>query len=76
MLHQIRKMVGVAMAIARGFTSKDLIEKTFGLDQFDLPMAPGLGLLLEQVGWKVGTVKLTHYVLSRHVSSWESERCT
>ncbi|XP_026679837.1 tRNA pseudouridine synthase A [Diaphorina citri] len=49
MLHQIRKMVGVAMAIARGFTSKDLIEKTFGLDQFDLPMAPGLGLLLEQV---------------------------
>ncbi|KAI5705848.1 hypothetical protein M8J75_002335 [Diaphorina citri] len=49
MLHQIRKMVGVAMAIARGFTSKDLIEKTFGLDQYDLPMAPGLGLLLEQV---------------------------
>lgn len=50
MLHQIRKMVGVAMAIAGGYVTEDIISKAFSLDQYDLPMAPGLGLLLEQVG--------------------------
>ncbi|KAL1460660.1 hypothetical protein WDU94_012621 [Cyamophila willieti] len=49
MLHQIRKMVGVAMGIARGYVKEDIIGNTFTMEQYDLPIAPGLGLLLEQV---------------------------
>uniref|UniRef100_A0A8D9ES90 Pseudouridylate synthase 1 homolog n=1 Tax=Cacopsylla melanoneura TaxID=428564 RepID=A0A8D9ES90_9HEMI len=49
MLHQIRKMVGVVMAIARGYVTEDIIGKTYTIEQYDLPIAPGLGLLLEQV---------------------------
>lgn len=53
MLHQIRKMVGVAMAIARNHVGQDIIDKAYGLEQYDLPMAPGLGLLLEQVHYDI-----------------------
>ncbi|XP_065218514.1 pseudouridylate synthase 1 homolog isoform X2 [Planococcus citri] len=50
MLHQIRKMIGVLMAIARGYVSPDYINKAFLANELlQLPVAPGLGLLLEQV---------------------------
>lgn len=49
MLHQIRKMIGMTMAIVRGHTSLSKIEETFGTERIDLPRAPGLGLVLEQV---------------------------
>jgi len=48
MLHQIRKMVGVAMAITRGIAGKDVITKAFTNERIDLPVAPGLGLVLEE----------------------------
>lgn len=49
MLHQIRKMVGLAIAIMRGFANQDLIQRAFGSERIDIPIAPGLGLLLEEV---------------------------
>lgn len=49
MLHQIRKMVGLAIAIMRGFANQDLITRAFGTERIDVPIAPGLGLLLEEV---------------------------
>ncbi|KAF4522377.1 hypothetical protein B566_EDAN012234 [Ephemera danica] len=48
MLHQIRKMVGVAIAVVKGFTSADVIERAWQQERLDLPVAPGLGLVLEE----------------------------
>ncbi|XP_047494143.1 tRNA pseudouridine synthase A-like isoform X1 [Penaeus chinensis] len=48
MLHQIRKMIGLVMAICRGLASKDVISKAWMKDRVDLPIAPGLGLVLEE----------------------------
>lgn len=49
MLHQIRKMVGLVIAIVRGLTSSDVVKKAYELQKLDIPVAPGLGLLLEEV---------------------------
>ena len=49
MLHQIRKMIGLVIGIMRGFANIDIIEKCFLLDRIDIPKAPGLGLMLEEV---------------------------
>eukprot|EP00088_Acartia_fossae_P047077 TRINITY_DN5099_c0_g1_i12.p1 TRINITY_DN5099_c0_g1~~TRINITY_DN5099_c0_g1_i12.p1 ORF type:complete len:439 (-),score=68.13 TRINITY_DN5099_c0_g1_i12:53-1369(-) len=49
MLHQIRKMIGMTMAVVRGHTSLSKIEETFGMDRIDIPRAPGLGLVLDEV---------------------------
>lgn len=49
MLHQIRKMIGLALAIVRGHTTIDVLNQSYSLDRLDIPMAPGLGLVLDQV---------------------------
>ncbi|OTF81015.1 tRNA pseudouridine synthase A, mitochondrial-like protein [Euroglyphus maynei] len=49
MLHQIRKMIGLAVAIMRGHVNQDIIERSFLVDRIDIPMAPALGLMLEEV---------------------------
>ncbi|XP_026738707.1 tRNA pseudouridine synthase A isoform X2 [Trichoplusia ni] len=49
MLHQIRKMVGLAIAILRGHTDSSILEKVFGKDKVMIPTAPGLGLVLDTV---------------------------
>jgi len=49
MLHQIRKMVGLAIAIVRGITDVSTISKAWDEPKLDLPVAPGLGLVLEEV---------------------------
>lgn len=49
MLHQIRKMVALAIAAVRGVTTMDTIAKSFEENRLDLPMAPGLGLVLNEV---------------------------
>lgn len=56
MLHQIRKMVGLLVAVIRGHATKDTIEKAFTEDKVNVPRAPGLGLLLEFV----------HYIRYNH----------
>ena len=49
MLHQIRKMIGTAIAVMKGFATIDTLKETFKLEKIDLPRAPGLGLMLEDV---------------------------
>lgn len=49
MLHQIRKMVGVVIAICRNVAKHDVIERSWKHERLDLPIAPGLGLVLEEV---------------------------
>lgn len=48
MLHQIRKMVGLAMAISKGLTNVDVITRAWAKSKVDVPKAPGLGLVLEE----------------------------
>ncbi|KAG8239520.1 hypothetical protein J437_LFUL016637 [Ladona fulva] len=49
MLHQIRKMVGLAIAVIRGLTSVETIVKAWKPERLDIPIAPSLGLVLEEV---------------------------
>ncbi|XP_064630466.1 pseudouridylate synthase 1 homolog isoform X2 [Lineus longissimus] len=49
MLHQIRKMIGLMIAVVRGLASVDCIQKSFGPYKTDVPKAPGLGLMLEKL---------------------------
>ncbi|XP_051139300.1 uncharacterized protein LOC127257062 isoform X2 [Andrographis paniculata] len=49
MLHQIRKMVGLAIAIMRNCASESLIQTAFREDvNINVPMAPEVGLYLEE----------------------------
>ncbi|GMR41075.1 hypothetical protein PMAYCL1PPCAC_11270, partial [Pristionchus mayeri] len=50
MLHQIRKMIGMAISIVREMQHPSALEKSFhSSDRIDIPKAPGLGLLLERL---------------------------
>lgn len=59
MLHQIRKMIGLVFAIMRGYGDKSKIELCFLKEKQDVPIAPGLGLLLEQVHYDTYNRKYT-----------------
>lgn len=52
MLHQIRKMVGLTIAIVRGHTDAATLERALTEERLDLPMAPGLGLVLDTVHYE------------------------
>lgn len=52
MMHQIRKMVGMASLMVRCGTPVSRLEETFTKDVFSIPKAPGLGLLLERPVFK------------------------
>ncbi|XP_051863946.1 pseudouridylate synthase 1 homolog isoform X2 [Drosophila albomicans] len=52
MLHQIRKMVGLTIAIVRGNTTTATLERALTEERLDLPMAPGLGLVLDTVHYE------------------------
>jgi len=47
MMHQIRKMVGMATLLVRCGGDIDLIKETYGPQRIAIPKAPALGLLLE-----------------------------
>lgn len=49
MMHQIRKMVGYTIAVLRGLLDVENRHKVWEHEKFDMPMAPGLGLVLEEV---------------------------
>lgn len=49
MTHQIRKMVGLVVAIVKGYAPEDVLERSWGEAKVDVPKAPGLGLVLERV---------------------------
>lgn len=49
MMHQIRKMIGLVIAVIKGYATEDVIERSWGKEKVDVPKAPGLGLVLERV---------------------------
>jgi len=49
MLHQIRKMIGMAIAVVRGQCSEENLRKTWETLRIDIPRAPGLGLMLDEI---------------------------
>lgn len=49
MMHQIRKMVGMASLLVRcGADAEKTMAESFGEERFSIPKVPGLGLLLER----------------------------
>lgn len=48
MMHQIRKMIGLAIAVVKGFATEEHIKRSMELEFMDVPKAPGLGLMLEE----------------------------
>ncbi|KAL1193176.1 putative tRNA pseudouridine synthase [Cardamine amara subsp. amara] len=49
MLHQIRKMIGLAVAIMRNYAPESLIQTAFKKDvRINVPMAPEVGLYLDE----------------------------
>jgi tRNA pseudouridine38-40 synthase len=48
MLHQIRKMIGLAVMVIRTKTPVELISRCFDQERINIPKAPALGLLLER----------------------------
>lgn len=48
MMHQIRKMVGMAVLLTRCATDLDRINQSYEHNRISIPKAPGLGLLLER----------------------------
>jgi tRNA pseudouridine38-40 synthase len=48
MMHQIRKMVAMVALIVRSGCDTERITQALGMDVFNIPKAPGLGLLLER----------------------------
>lgn len=49
MLHQIRRMIGMTIAVMRGKIGFQGIEETFDKPIMPTPTAPGLGLMLAKV---------------------------
>lgn len=49
MLHHIRKMIGLMIAIVRGYCGEDVLTKAWGPVKVDIPKAPGLGLFLDEL---------------------------
>ncbi|TRY88577.1 hypothetical protein DNTS_034550 [Danionella cerebrum] len=49
MMHQIRKMIGLVIAVVKGYTDEGVMEKSWGEEKVDIPKVPGLGLMLEKV---------------------------
>ncbi|KAJ8285832.1 hypothetical protein GJAV_G00031420 [Gymnothorax javanicus] len=49
MMHQIRKMIGLVIAVVKGYSDESILERSWGEEKVDIPKAPGLGLVLEKV---------------------------
>ena len=49
MIHQIRKMIGLVIAIVCGQADLEHFDRCFTQPKCDVPKAPGLGLVLEQI---------------------------
>lgn len=52
MMHQIRKMIGLLLAVIREVVEPSVFHRVFTSHTVDVPRAPGLGLVLEQVHYE------------------------
>ena len=74
MLHQIRKMLGLAILMIKTKTPSTLIPKTFEETKINIPKAPALGLLLERTvfsGYNIRIEKLANGSLPITFSPYE-----
>lgn len=49
MMHQIRKMMGLLLAVVRGVTDRSIYDMVFTDRPINCPTAPGLGLVLNRL---------------------------
>lgn len=49
MMHQIRKMMAFSLAVIREIIPGELMQRSLTKEQFNVPTAPGLGLVLESL---------------------------
>lgn len=49
MMHQIRRMVGLLLAVTRGVVDDNVFERAFSNSAMEIPTAPGHGLVLDEV---------------------------
>jgi tRNA pseudouridine38-40 synthase len=74
MLHQIRKMVGTAIAVDRGDVSESRIDLALkSRSQVTAPMAPETGLFLRETGFKRYNSKWGHLYTPLKVSDFAEE---
>ncbi|KAB7498092.1 tRNA pseudouridine synthase A, mitochondrial [Armadillidium nasatum] len=72
MLHQIRKMIGLAIAICKRYVSENIFERVWKSERIDIPIAPGLGLVLEEPHY--GYYNKKYYNDGIHEQlNWDSE---
>lgn len=48
-IHQIRKMIGLVIAVVREHVQEEVLQRAFNKGKVDIPRAPALGLLLDNV---------------------------
>ncbi|XP_041666233.1 tRNA pseudouridine synthase A [Cheilinus undulatus] len=72
MMHQIRKMIGLVIAVVKGYVNDDVIERSWGQEKVDVPKAPGLGLVLEKVHFERYNKKFGGDGLHERLE-WDSE---
>lgn len=61
MLHQIRRMIGFALAVIRGIVEDDMLKRALTKENIHVPTAPGLGLVLEQLHYPAYKTKYPQY---------------
>ncbi|XP_077479814.1 pseudouridylate synthase 1 homolog [Stigmatopora argus] len=49
MMHQIRKMIGLVIAVIKEYAEEGVMDRSWEEEKVDVPKAPGLGLILESV---------------------------
>lgn len=72
LLNQIRKMIGYAAEVVRGSASISQLEDSFGTNKCDVPMAPGLGLYLDELFFDFYNNKLIRHVEKNSLKSENS----
>jgi tRNA pseudouridine38-40 synthase len=65
LLNQIRKMVGMIVEVASGKTSLQVAEASLTAVKVEIPMAPGLGLYLDELYFKAYNVKQNRHIATR-----------
>ncbi|VDP69623.1 unnamed protein product [Schistosoma curassoni] len=76
MLHQIRKMIGLALAVLRGYTTEAVFDIVFSKERVDIPKAPGLGLMLNRVDFSQYNTKYQNDGIHQPIdwSKYEEQR--
>jgi hypothetical protein len=65
LLHQIRKMVAVAVEVVNGGAPESVFDTVFEHNKVDLPLVPGTGLYMNRCGWDVYNKKVRRWAVCR-----------